>query len=189
MIRMSGPVDINELRRRMTGAMDAFKKELTGLRTGRASVSLLEPLQVEAYGSNMPMTQVGTVSAPEARLLTVQVWDKTLVKAVEKAIREANLGLNPQTDGQLIRVPLPALTEDRRKELIKVAHKYAEQARIAVRNVRRDGMEAAKAQEKSHKITEDEHRKQSTAIQTLTDEFIKKIDESMAAKEKDIMHV
>jgi ribosome recycling factor len=188
MIRMSG-ADINELRRRMTGAMEAFKKELGGLRTGRASVSLLEPLHVEAYGSSMPMTQVGTVNAPEARLLTVQVWDKGLVKSVEKAIRDANLGLNPQVDGQLIRVPLPALTEDRRKELIKVAHKYAEQARIAVRNVRRDGMEALKAMEKSHKITEDEHRKQGTGIQTLTDEFIKKVDEAMAAKEKDIMHV
>ncbi len=185
---MSGE-DINELRRRMTGAMEAFKKELGGLRTGRASVSLLEPLHVEAYGSNMPMTQVGTVNAPGGAAADRAGLGQGLVKSVEKAIRDANLGLNPQVDGQLIRVPLPALTEDRRKELIKVAHKYAEQARIAVRNVRRDGMEALKTQEKSHKITEDEHRKQGAGIQTLTDEFIKKIDEAMAAKEKDIMHV
>lgn len=181
--------DINELRRRMTGALDVLKKELAGLRTGRASVSLLEPVQVEAYGSHMPISQVGTVNVPEPRMLTVQVWDKTLVKAVEKGIREANLGVNPMVDGQLIRVPIPALTEERRKDLIKVAHKYAEQARISVRNVRRDGMEALKQQEKDHKITEDQHRKQGTQVQQLTDEFIKKIDESIATKEKDILHV
>lgn len=181
--------DINELRRRMTGALDVLKKELAGLRTGRASVSLLEPVQVEAYGSHMPISQVGTVNAPEPRMLTVQVWDKTLVKAVEKGIREANLGVNPMVDGQLIRVPIPALTEERRKDLIKVAHKYAEQARISVRNVRRDGMEALKQQEKDHKITEDQHRKQGVQVQQLTDEFIKKIDDSIATKEKDILHV
>lgn len=181
--------DINELRRRMTGAFDVLKKELAGLRTGRASVSLLEPVQVEAYGSHMPISQVGTVNAPEPRMLTVQVWDKTLVKAVEKGIREANLGVNPMVDGQLIRVPLPALTEERRKDLIKVAHKYAEHARVSVRNVRRDGMDALKQQEKDHKITEDQHRKLGAQIQQLTDEFIKKIDESMANKEKDILHV
>ncbi len=181
--------DLNELRRRMTGAMDALKKEFAGLRTGRASTSLLEPVQVEAYGGHMPIAQVATVGAPEPRLLTVQVWDRGLVKAVEKAIREANLGLNPMADGQLIRVPVPALTEERRKELIKVAHKYAEQARISVRNIRRDGMEALKQLERGGKITEDDHRKRGQQVQELTDEFIKKIDESLAAKEKDIQHV
>jgi len=181
--------DINELRRRMTGALEVLKKEFSGLRTGRASASLLEPVQVEAYGSHMPISQVGTVNVPEPRMLTVQVWDRTLVKAVEKGIREANLGLNPITEGQTIRVPIPPLTEERRKELIKVAHKYAEQARISVRNVRRDGMDALKQQEKDHKIAEDQHRKASAQIQQLTDEFIKKIDESVAAKEKDILNV
>jgi ribosome recycling factor len=185
---MSG-ADINDLRRRMNGAMDVFRKELAGLRTGRASVSLLEPIHVEAYGNAMPLNQVGTVGVPEPRLLTVQVWDKSLVKAVEKAIREANLGLNPMVDGQLIRVPVPSLTEERRKELIKVAHKYAEQARVAVRNVRRDGMDALKHLEKDGKVTEDEHRKRGDEIQKLTDEYIKKVDEALATKEKDIAHV
>ena len=186
---MSGTADINELKRRMTGALDAFKKELTGLRTGRASVSLLEPIQVEAYGSHMPLSQLGTVGAPEARMLTVQVWDKGMVKAVEKAIREANIGVNPMVEGQLIRVPLPPLTEERRKELVKLAHKFAEHARVAVRNVRRDGMETLKQMEKDHKITEDDHRKRSGDIQKLTDEQIKIIDDTLAAKEKETMHV
>jgi ribosome recycling factor len=186
---MSGSADINELRRRMTGAIDAFKKELSGLRTGRASVSLLEPIQVEAYGSSMPLSQLGTVGAPEARMLTVQVWDKSMVKAVEKAIREANIGVNPMVEGQLIRVPLPPLTEERRKELVKLAHKFAEQARVSVRNVRRDGMEALKQMEKDHKITEDDHRKRSAEIQKLTDELVKSIDDTLAAKEKETMHV
>lgn len=186
---MSGSADINELKRRMTGAIDSFKKELSGLRTGRASVSLLEPIQVEAYGSNMPLSQLATVGAPEARMLTVQVWDKSMVKAVEKAIREANIGVNPMVEGQLLRVPLPPLTEERRKELVKLAHKFAENARIAVRNVRRDGMETLKTMEKGHKITEDEHRKSSADIQKLTDEQIKLIDDTLAAKEKETMHV
>ncbi|HEX9461953.1 MAG TPA: ribosome recycling factor [Alphaproteobacteria bacterium] len=181
--------DPNELRRRMTGAFDVFKKELSGLRTGRASVSLLEPIHVEAYGSHMPLSQLGTVNAPEPRMLTVQVWDKTMVKAVEKAIREANIGVNPMVDGQLIRVPMPPLTEERRKELVKLAHKFAEHGRIAIRNVRRDGMEALKELEKGHKINEDEHRKRSAEIQKLTDEMVKKVDETLAAKEKDILHV
>ena len=181
--------DVNELRRRMSGALDTLKKEFGGLRTGRASASLLEPVQVEAYGNTMPLTQVGTVNVPEPRMITVQVWDKSLVKAVEKAIRDANLGLNPMADGQLVRVPIPSLTEERRKELIKIAHKYAEQARVSVRNVRRDGMDALKQQEKSGKITEDEHRKQNTQIQNLTDEFVKQVDEMLAAKEKDVVHV
>lgn len=186
---MSGTADLNELRRRMTGALDQFKKELSGLRTGRASVSLLEPVQVEAYGSHMPLSQLGTVNAPEPRMLTVQVWDKSMVKAVEKAIREASLGVNPMVEGQLIRVPIPPLTEDRRKDLAKLAHKFAEQARVAIRNVRRDGMETLKQMEKDHKINEDEHRKRSGEIQKLTDEFVGKVDETLAAKEKDIMHV
>ncbi|MGQ0664338.1 MAG: ribosome recycling factor [Pseudomonadota bacterium] len=185
---MSG-ADINDLRRRMTGAVDAFKKELAGLRTGRASASLLEPVHVEAYGSHMPISQLASVSVPEPRMLTVQVWDKGLAKAVEKAIRDANLGVNPLSDGQLIRVPIPALSEERRKELIKIAHKYAEHARIAVRNVRRDGMDALKQMERSGEITEDEHRKRGTQIQSLTDEFINKVDEGLAAKEKDVLHV
>lgn len=179
----------SELKRRMAGAIEVFTKELTGLRTGRASTSLLEPVKVEAYGGQMALTQVATVSVPEARLLTVQVWDKGLVKPVEKAIREANLGLNPVAEGQVIRVPIPPLTEERRKDLIKVAHKYAEQARVAVRNVRRDGMDELKAGEKKGTITEDEHRKRNAQVQTLTDEYTKKIDEMLAAKEKDIMHV
>ncbi len=179
----------SELKRRMAGTIEVFTKELTGLRTGRASTSLLEPVKVEAYGGQMALTQVATVSVPEARLLTVQVWDKGLVKPVEKAIREANLGLNPVAEGQVIRVPIPPLTEERRKDLIKVAHKYAEQARVAVRNVRRDGMDELKAAEKKGTITEDEHRKRNTQVQTLTDEYTKKIDEMLAAKEKDIMHV
>jgi ribosome recycling factor len=186
---MSGSADISELKRRMTGAVDAFKKELSGLRTGRASVSLLEPIQVEAYGSHMPLSQLATVGAPEARMLTVQVWDKSMVKAVEKAIREANIGVNPMVEGQLLRVPLPPLTEERRKELVKLAHKFAENARIAVRNVRRDGMEALKQMEKAHKITEDDHRKRSAEIQKLTDEEVKLIDDTLAAKEKETMHV
>ena len=185
---MSG-ADINDLKRRMVGAQDVFTKELAGLRTGRASVNLLEPVRVDAYGSPMPLNQVATVGAPEPRLLTVQVWDRSLVKAVDKAIRESNLGLNPMTEGQLIRVPIPALTEDRRKDLIKVAHKYAEQARVSIRNVRRDGMDALKHMEKDGKITEDEHAKRGKQIQSLTDEFIKKVDEMLAAKEKDIVHV
>lgn len=182
-------MDINEIKRRMQGALDAFGKELTGLRTGRASPSLLEPVRVDAYGQMMPVSQVGTVNTPEPRMLTVQVWDKGLVKAVEKAIRDANLGVNPQVDGQLIRVPMPALTEDRRKELVKVAHRYAEQARIAVRNVRRDGMEALKAEEKKGKITEDQHKRGEKDVQTATDDMVKKVDDMLAAKEKDIMHV
>ncbi|MBV8538880.1 MAG: ribosome recycling factor [Alphaproteobacteria bacterium] len=181
--------DPNELRRRMTGAFEVFKKEMSGLRTGRASVSLLEPIQVEAYGSHMPLSQLGTVNAPEPRMLTVQVWDKSMVKAVEKAIREANIGVNPMTEGQLLRVPIPPLTEERRKELVKLAHKFAEQARVAIRNVRRDGMEALKGLEKGHKINEDEHRQRNTETQKLTDEMIKKVDETLAAKEKDILNV
>jgi len=181
--------EIPHLKRRMDGALEVLRKEFGGLRTGRASASLLEPIQVPAYGGSMPMTQVGTVGVPEPRLITVQVWDKGLVSAVDKAIRDAGLGLNPQTEGALIRVPIPELSKERRQELSKVAHKYAEQARVAVRNVRRDGMEHLKRQEKDHKISEDEHRKKSDEIQKLTDTIIKKIDDTLGEKEKEIMQV
>jgi len=182
-------MDQQELKRRMEGALASLHHEFSGLRTGRASANLLDTVMVDAYGAMMPMNQVGTVSAPEPRLLTVQVWDKSMVKAVEKAIANANLGLNPSADGQLVRVPIPALSEDRRKEMVKVAGKYAEQGKVAIRNVRRDGMDALKADEKDGKISEDEHRKQSEQIQKLTDDYVKKIDELMVAKEKDIMSV
>ncbi len=180
---------ITDLRRRMDGAIDALKKELGGLRTGRASPSLLESVSVNAYGANMPLNQLSTVSAPEPRLLVVQVWDRSMAKAVDAAIREAGLGLNPQSEGQVIRVPIPPLSEERRKELTKIAHKYAEQARVSVRNVRRDGLEALKKREKDREITQDQHRKLDKDVQTLTDDTIKKVDETLAHKEKEILHV
>ena len=181
--------DPRELEKRMQGAMDSLKKEFAGLRTGRASVNLLDPVIVEAYGQRMPLNQVGTVSAPEPRLLTVSVWDKSLVTPTAKAIRDAGLGLNPQPDGQLIRIPLPELTTERRNELAKLAHKYAEQGRVAVRNVRRDGMEALKKAEKDHKISQDEHRQKSDEVQKLTDRYVKQVDELLAHKEKEIKTV
>ena len=186
---MSEDKVITDLRRRMDGAIDALKKELGGLRTGRAAPSLLESVQVNAYGSNMPLNQLGTVSAPEPRMLVVQVWDRSMSKAVDAAIREAGLGLNPQSEGQVIRVPIPPLSEERRKELTKIAHKYAEQARVSVRNVRRDGLEALKKREKDREITQDQHRKLDKDVQTLTDDTIKKVDETLANKEKEILHV
>ncbi|HUN45187.1 MAG TPA: ribosome recycling factor [Stellaceae bacterium] len=173
----------------MDGAIDTLKKEFAGLRTGRASPSLLEPVVVDAYGSKMPLNQVGTVSAPEPRMLVVQVWDRGLSKAVDAAIREAGLGLNPQSEGQVIRVPIPPLSEERRKELIKVAHKYAEQTRVSVRNVRRDGLEDLKKREKSREINQDQHRKLDKDVQSLTDDTIKKIDEALAQKEKEVLQV
>jgi ribosome recycling factor len=173
----------------MDGAQEALRKEFAGLRTGRASTALLEPVMVEAYGASMPLNQVGTASVPEPRMVTVQVWDRSLVGAVEKAIRSAGLGLNPASDGQLIRVPIPALSEERRIEMTKIAGKYAEQARIAVRNVRRDGMEMLKRMEKANEISEDDHRLWSDEIQRLTDEHIKGIDESLAHKEEEILQV
>lgn len=176
-----------DLARRMDGAVDVLRKEFSGLRTGRASSALLDPVMVDAYGSRMPLNQLGTVSTPEPRLLTVQVWDKTMVKAVEKAILESSLGLNPSADGQLVRVPIPPLTEERRLELSKVAGKYAEEARIAARNVRRHGMDEIKHAEKDGAISEDEHRLYSDEIQSLTDQTIKKIDETLSHKEKEIM--
>ena len=181
--------DLKELEKRMTSAIDALKKEFTGLRTGRASVNLLDPVQVEAYGQRMPLNQVGTVSAPEPRLLTVSVWDKGLVTPTAKAIRDSGLGLNPAPDGQLIRIPIPELTAERRNELAKLAHKYAEQGRIAVRNVRRDGMESLKKAEKDGKISQDEHRQKSDEVQKLTDRYVKNVDDSLAHKEKEIKTV
>src|SRR3954449_406595 len=179
----------DELNRRMNGAVIALKAELAGLRTGRASPHLLDPVKVDAYGSQMPISQVGTVSTPEPRLLTLQVWDKSLVKAADKAIRDAGLGLNPQVDGQLLRIPIPELNEERRKELAKLAHKYAEQGKVAVRNVRRDGMEALKKAEKDHKISQDEHRQKSDEVQKLTDRYVKQVDDVLAHKEKEIKTV
>jgi ribosome recycling factor len=181
--------DKEDLDRRMNGAVSTLKSELAGLRTGRASSALLDPVKVEAYGNPMPINQVGTVGTPEPRLLTVQVWDKGLVKATDKAIREAGLGLNPQIDGQLLRIPIPELNEERRKELVKLAHKYAEHGRVAVRNIRRDGMEALKKAEKDHKISQDEHHRHGDELQKLTDAHIKDIDTSLHAKEQEIMQV
>lgn len=181
--------DLKDIAKRMDGALNVLKTEFAGLRTGRASTSLLEPITVEAYGSQMPLNQVGTVGVPEPRLLTVQVWDRGMVKAVEKAIREAGLGLNPQPDGNLIRVPIPELNEERRRELQKVAGRYAEQARVAVRNVRRDGMDMLKRLEKDGEISQDEHKAYADEIQKLTDEHIKKIDDALGQKEKEIMQV
>ena len=178
-------MNLDQTKQRMEGSLEALRKEFSGLRTGRASTNLLDPIMVDAYGSMMPMNQVGTVGVPEPRLLTVQVWDKGLVKNVEKAIRDAGLGLNPQPDGQVIRVPLPELSSERRAELAKIAGKYSEQARIAVRNVRRDAMDGIKKE----KLPEDETKAQSDKVQKLTEEYIKKIDDAFAAKEKEISHV
>lgn len=185
---MSDP-DLSDLKRRMDGALESLRKEFAGLRTGRASASLLEPVTIEAYGSQMPLNQVANISVPEPRLITVQVWDRGMTKAVEKAIRESGLGLNPQTEGQTIRVPIPELSQERRQELVKVAHKYAEQAKVAVRNVRRDGMDGLKKAEKSGDISQDEHKAQSDKIQSITDQHVKKVDDMLATKEKEIMQV
>jgi ribosome recycling factor len=182
-------VDIDDLKRRMDGALQALHREFGGLRTGRAATSLLEPITVDAYGSQMPMNQVGTIGAPEPRLLTVQVWDSGLVKSVEKAIRESDLGLNPQTEGNTVRVPIPDLSEERRAELKKVASRYAEQARVAVRNVRRDGMDGLKKAEKDGDISKDEHRDVADEVQKLTDSHIREIDKVLESKEKEIMQV
>jgi ribosome recycling factor len=171
----------------MKGAVDSLKHDLSGLRTGRANTALLDPITVTVYGSNMPLNQVATVSAPEPRLLSVQVWDKSNIGPVEKAIRSAGLGLNPVNDGNNIRLPIPDLTEDRRKELAKLAHQYAEKARIAIRNVRRDGMDALKADENKKEISEDDRKRGEAEVQKLTDEVIKQADEVAAQKEKEIL--
>jgi ribosome recycling factor len=186
---MSDPKNLTDLQKRMDGAIVAFQHELAGLRTGRASASLVDTLMVEAYGTRMPLTQVGTVSVPEPRLISIQVWDKAMIQAVDRSIREANLGLNPVADGQLIRVPIPELTTERRKELVKIAHKYAEGARVAVRNVRRDGMDRLKKAEKDGDIGQDEQKALSEKVQKLTDDHVKKVDDMLAAKEHDIMQV
>ena len=178
-----------DLDHKMAVSIEHAKKEFSGLRTGRATTSLLENVMVDAYGSKMPLNQCGSVSVPEPRLLSVSVWDKGLAKAVEKAIRDANLGLNPMADGTLIRVPIPPLTAERRVELTKVAHKYAENARVAIRNVRRDGTEALKKMEKDGEISQDDHRKHSDEVQKMTDQYIAKVDEALKAKETEITQV
>uniref|UniRef100_A0A8J4M786 Ribosome-recycling factor n=1 Tax=Acidicaldus sp. TaxID=1872105 RepID=A0A8J4M786_9PROT len=178
-----------DLSRRMEGALETLKREFAGLRTGRASPALLEPVRVEAYGGELPLSQVGTIGVPEARMLTVQVWDRTLVGAVERAIRDAGLGLNPASDGQLVRVPIPILTQERRVELAKAAARYAEGARVAVRGVRRDGMDHIKAHEKKHEISEDDVAHWSDEVQKLTDHYIRRVDEILAEKERDIRQV
>jgi ribosome recycling factor len=181
--------DLDDLTRRMNGALEALNHEFAGLRTGRASAGLLEPVMVEIYGSQMPLNQVGTIGVPEPRMLTVQVWDKSAVTSVEKAIRSAGLGLNPSADGQLVRVPIPELTEERRLDMAKVAHKYAEQARIAVRNVRRDGMDNLKTMEKDGELSEDDHRLWGDEIQELTDQLIARVDQALTAKDEEIKRV
>ncbi len=179
--------DLPGLRKRMEGAMKTLAHEFSGLRTGRASTNMLDTVMVDAYGSLTPLNQLANINIPESRLLTVQVWDKTMVKAVEKGIASAGLGLNPSADGQLIRVPIPELSQERRAELVKVAGKYAEATKVSVRNIRRDGMDHFKKLEKDGAVSKDEHQRKSEEIQKLTDEFIKKVDESLAVKEKEIL--
>ena len=185
----TGNFDINELKRRMQGAMQSLKHELGGLRTGRASASMLEPVQVDAYGTHMPLNQLATISVPEPRMISVQVWDKSMVKAVEKAIVDSNLGLSPATEGQVLRLRIPELNQERRKELVKVAHKYAEAARVAVRHVRRDGLDVVKKLEKNHEISEDDQERLAADVQKVTDGIIAEIDQMLATKEKEILTV
>ena len=185
----TGNFDINELKRRMQGATAALKHELGGLRTGRAAASMLEPVQVDAYGTHMPLNQLATISVPEPRMLSVQVWDKSMVKAVEKAIVDSNLGLSPATEGTVLRLRIPELNADRRKELVKVAHKYAEAAKVAVRHVRRDGLDTVKKLEKNHEISEDDHERLANDVQKATDGTISEIDQLLAVKEKEILTV
>lgn len=179
--------DKADLERRMKGAVESLRHDLNGLRTGRANTTLLDPVTVEVYGSHMPLNQVATVSAPEPRMLTVQVWDKSNIGPVEKAIRSAGLGLNPINDGNTLRLPIPDLTEERRKELAKLAHTYAEKARVAIRNVRRDGIDNLKTDENKKEISEDDRKRGETEVQKLTDEQIKAVDEVAASKEQEIM--
>jgi ribosome recycling factor len=186
---MADDVLLKDIKRRMDGALEALRKEFGGLRTGRASATLLEPITVEAYGSTVPLNQIANINVPEPRMITVNVWDRGMVKAVDKAIREAGLGLNPQSEGQTIRVPIPDLNEERRRELTRVAAKYAETARISVRNVRRDGIETLRKQEKDGDISQDEQKKLEREIQSLTDEHIKRVDETLAQKDKEILQV
>lgn len=186
---MATSFDLEDIKRRMQGAINAFKHDLGSLRTGRASPNLLDPIQVDAYGSLLPITQVATVSVPEPRLLSVQVWDRGMVNAVEKAIRESDLGLNPQTEGQVIRLRIPEMNEQRRKEMVKVSHKYAEEARIAIRHVRRDGLDLLKKLEKDHAISEDDGKRHADQVQKATDQFVAEVEQLVAAKEKEIMQV
>jgi ribosome recycling factor len=185
----AGKFELSELERRMRGAMEGLKKEFAGLRTGRASAHLLDPVMVNVYGQRMPINQVATVSTPDARTISVQVWDKSQVSAVERSIREANLGLNPIIDGTLIRLPIPALNAERRQELVKLAHKYAEHARVAVRNVRREGMDLLKKLDKDGQMSQDDHHKNSAKVQELTDRLIKEVDQTLAGKETEIKQV
>jgi ribosome recycling factor len=186
---MANDFDISDLKRRMQGAVNVLKSEFAGLRTGRASASLLDPIHVDAYGSNMPLNQVATISVPESRMISVNVWDRSLIQAVDRAIRESDLGLNPVVEGQTLRIPIPELNAERRQEIVKVAHKYSEQARVAVRHVRRDGMEQLKRLEKDHEIGQDEQHALADQVQKLTDQMISEIDEVLAAKEQEIMQV
>jgi ribosome recycling factor len=180
---------LTDLRRRMDGALEVLRKEFGGLRTGRASAGLLEPITVAAYGSTMPINQVANISVPEPRMITVQVWDRAMVKAVDKAIRESGLGLNPQTEGQVIRVPIPDLNEERRRELTRVSARYAEEARVSVRHVRRDGIEVLRRREKEADISQDQQRKLQQEVQHLTDDYIRRIDEALAQKDREILQV
>src|SRR5215469_3228788 len=181
--------DMNDLKRRMQGAIGALKHELSGLRTGRASTALLDSIQVDAYGAHMPLNQLATISVPEPRLLNVQVWDHSMIHAVEKAISASNLGLSPSTEGQNVRLRIPELNEERRRELVKVAHKYAEGARVAVRHVRRDGLDLLKKMEKDHQLSEDDEKRATDQVQKVTDEMIADVDKMLAAKEKEILTV
>ena len=186
---MSEGTDLKELKRRMDGAIAAFKSDIASLRTGRASANILDPVTIEAYGSRVPLNQVANITVPEPRMLTVSVWDKSMVGAVERSIRESNLGLNPIVDGQNLRIPLPELNEERRRSLVKVAHEYAEKAKVAIRHVRRDGMDGLKKAEKDGVIGQDESRSLSERVQKMTDETISEIDRLLADKEKEIMQV
>jgi len=186
---MSDPTDLNDLKRRMEGAINAYIGDITSLRTGRASANILDPVQVDAYGSKVPLNQVANITVPESRMLSVNIWDKSMVNAVDRAIRESHLGLNPIMDGQTLRIPLPELNEERRRSLVKVAHEYAEKARVAIRHVRRDGMDGLKKAEKDGDISQDDSRSLSDDVQKLTDESISRIDVLLADKEKEIMQV
>ena len=187
--KLTDKLNLEDLKRRMEGAINAFSHDLAGLRTGRASVTMIDQITVDAYGSKMPIEQVGTISVPEPRTISIQVWDKGLVVSVEKSIQESGLGLNPQTDGQLVRIPVPELNEERRQELIKIAGKYAEQSRVSIRNIRRDGMDSIKSMEKNSEIGKDESVSLSSTVQDLTDDHIKKIDQTLLNKEQEIKQV
>ncbi|MCI0599230.1 MAG: ribosome recycling factor [Beijerinckiaceae bacterium] len=186
---MTTEFDISGLRRRMQGAVAALKQELRGLRTGRASASLVEPIHVDAYGQSMPLNQLATISVPEPRMLSIQVWDKAMVAAVDKAIRNSNLGLSPIMEGQVLRIRIPELNEQRRKEMAKVAHKYAEEARVAVRHIRRDGLDVLKKLLKDKALSEDDEKRHENEIQKVTDQFVGEIDTALSAKENEIMQV